>query len=940
MRTIFVLLTVFLPFILAGEIIIAIPDHPTASEKMAAEELAEHISSALGKTVPVKKGTPSGKVIYIGSHPEAEKIAGKRQYRREEWAVTAKDASTLAITGGDPRGVIYAAYEFLETELGIIWMDEWSIHIPKCKTVNWKADLKRSGEPAFPYRSVHTYFSAPKELYFKHMARNRMNHFHDRMVFSGAAFERGVNSVTGSPRACHTYYNYTEDWGKAEENCFSWSAGSKKRIRAVNPSGPGQVCYSNPETVRLFTAKLKDFIARDIKTHPIGRRPEIYCIMPNDNNADCQCPGCLELVKKYNGYTGALIHFINGIARNIRKDHPEIRIMTAAHLNTKFPPGNIKPESNVMVEIALLGGEYSGEKRQTHRSYNHPSNRMQRKLLEDWSKITTLGIWDYWILFAERWKYPATNALNIVENLRFYKQIGVKFIFAESEVPEYTSLHQLRVWLGLRFMNNLALDESKEIDRFLSAYFGKAAPYMRKYHDLLQEGNTRLAGSLCDLPLNRRTDLDDHFFRNVLKWFQEAEKAEAGNPVILERLGRERISIDMALLDKRSVLSEEVFSESVAMIVQRLRKNFAAAVKRYILPMKQKRLLDDMENYCLGITANVPPLKGFEEKQVIADCTWPVLITHKMATVIEDPEAAGGKAVGFKEGILPPRTTPEKLKKYLQKDRGISLGVYDYRNRKYQARATLSGEVLPQDEKYHWYSLGRLTLTETCFLWLHWSWVSQLQLRSWYDTSNLNNEVEIYIHLKVQGPGFVKGSKKPDIYAVDRVVICKAGIGGTGPVENFLPEEFRERKVYADLVGLSLPVWRYDKVHDPDSRYGSVLRLDNRSTHSGRPFVIGMYDATTRKTVKRIAPSVPQDEKYHWYSLGVHRVPAKGYIYAHSSGLLRVELQRCANLQNPEKYYEVLISVKVEGPAYVTGSRKQDAVSVERVLLLESEQRQ
>ena len=50
--------------------------------------------------------------------------------------------------------MIYAAYEFLETDLGVIWMDEWSTHVPKQKEIKWAADLKQIGESSFPYRSL------------------------------------------------------------------------------------------------------------------------------------------------------------------------------------------------------------------------------------------------------------------------------------------------------------------------------------------------------------------------------------------------------------------------------------------------------------------------------------------------------------------------------------------------------------------------------------------------------------------------------------------------------------------------------------------------------------------------------------------------------------------------------------------------------------------
>ena len=99
--------------------------------------------------------------------------------------------------------------------------------------------------------------------------------------------------------------------------------------------------------------------------------------------------------------------------------------------------------------------------------------------------------------------------------------------------------------------------------------------------------------------------------------------------------------------------------------------------------------------------------------------------------------------------------------------------------------------------------------------------------------------------------------------------------------------------------------------------------------------MIGMHDELNRNMVIRIIPKVPQDEKYHYYSLGVRKIPAKGYIFAHSSGLLRVETKRCANLWNPDKKYEVVVSVKAQGPAYVPNSGKEDAVFIDRVLILE-----
>ena len=99
--------------------------------------------------------------------------------------------------------------------------------------------------------------------------------------------------------------------------------------------------------------------------------------------------------------------------------------------------------------------------------------------------------------------------------------------------------------------------------------------------------------------------------------------------------------------------------------------------------------------------------------------------------------------------------------------------------------------------------------------------------------------------------------------------------------------------------------------------------------------MIGIYDEQKKKVVARIIQaSVPADEKYHTYSLGVIQLPESGYIFAHASCLLRVDLSRIWNRIDAGKKYEVIVSVKAEGPSYVNGSGKNDSVSIDRVLLL------
>ena len=909
----------------AADLAVVVPGNATRLEKAAADELASHLGQILGQTVPVtSESTATRRILLNNAAP-----LPPREFAAEEWEQIALSANELAIRGGYPHGLLYGIYDFLENHLGVIWMDEWSTHIPKAKQVSWPADFRRSGQPSFRYRGLYTYRGPDRELRRLFLLRNRQNHFHDERYNSGVAWDLGVLPAVGAPRACHTFFNYTEKWGDDMEDCFSWSASAKKRIRAINASGPGQICYTNPRTRQAFKKQLREYIEGDRKFYKGEYLPTIYVLAANDNGAHCQCDSCAEFSRKHN-LSGLFLDFLNDIAADIESDYSDISLMSLFWMNLKEPPVGVLPRRNVRVELAYLGGEYNGEHRDTLRPYLHPSNRESLESIQGWQRLgTPLGIWDYWCLNADRGRFPAANELNIVESLRFYHQNHFDFVFAECRDAEFASFLPLRLWLGLRMANDLSLDARREIRRFIAAYFGPAASPMQLYHDFLEQTTAAVNGSLCDLPLTRRTDLDDTFFTKVFAWLDEAEKLAADSPEILKRIERERISVDYARLARRAQLAPISLEERKA-IAARLQANHSYAIRKFEPENRVKSHEDDMALFVQGIIADVPPLHGFEQRDVLGDYTWPALARHRNHSVFDDPQAAGGKAVGMigKEGRY-----PEK-REQLVENRGIRCGIYNYSDRKNLLKSELPPEALPLDEQYHWYYLGRATLSAKCFLWMHWTWLSQLQLNELYDTSGLNNLVDVFVSLKVAGPRYVKNSTASDCYAIDRVVVCRAAnLQAPGGLP--LPKQYATRTAALDLWGTALPLaYKAKKTADAQAAGGSALRLADESDHEGRPFQIGMYDEINHKPVLKIVPA-RVEEGYQFYSLGVHAIPANGYIYAHSSGLLRVPLPIVFSNADPMRKYEIILSVKASGPAYHPGSTEENAVFIDRLLLLD-----
>ena len=90
-------------------------------------------------------------------------------------------------------------------------------------------------------------------------------------------------------------------------------------------------------------------------------------------------------------------------------------------------------------------------------------------------------------------------------------------------------------------------------------------------------------------------------------------------------------------------------------------------------------------------------------------------------------------------------------------------------------RNYLEWSEIPQDEKYHWYSMSNILLAPKCRFWAHWSWgMTPIDLSECYDGTLPGRRVDIYFSMKFVGPVYVKGSTKPNSISVDRVIVVES----------------------------------------------------------------------------------------------------------------------------------------------------------------------
>ena len=90
---------------------------------------------------------------------------------------------------------------------------------------------------------------------------------------------------------------------------------------------------------------------------------------------------------------------------------------------------------------------------------------------------------------------------------------------------------------------------------------------------------------------------------------------------------------------------------------------------------------------------------------------------------------------------------------------------------------------------------------------------------------------------------------------------------------------------------------------------------------------------------RQLSPTeIPGDERYVWHAIGRMQATPSMYFYAHHSWVFDQRLFHAYNAALPDqKYYDAYVSLKLEGPAYVPGSTRTNAFSIDRILLVETD---
>ncbi len=447
---------------------------------------------------------------------------------------------SISIQGGNSRGLLYGVYSLLEEKIGCKWYSK------DCQVIPTYSKLKLnfntfSYNPPVKWRSVLYY-----ELSDPYLAGVlKLNGNAQRQIL------RQTNRYTISEGFsdwgywCHSLYNMVSpDLYGSHPEYFAEVNG--QRVRPEREKGGTQLCLTNPDVEKITIEQLSKAIKKPSKNVPIWADSLAYywSVSQMDGNGFCTCPKCTAIDKYEDGHSGSILNFVNKVASHF----PDKKIATLAYIYSRKAPIHIKPASNVAIQLCAIETARDGINRPIATSPIHASFR---KDLVDWGKICNdIIIWDYEIQF-QNLVSPFPNLNMMQSNIQFYVEHHATGIFCQGNRERGGEFSELRGYLLSKLLWNPNCDIESLKHGFITAYYGKAAPYIEQYINRM-ESELKKSGLILSMdgePEDHRNGyLSNDNIAIYDKLFDDAEAATIHDSTALKHVQKERMSLMYAQL--------------------------------------------------------------------------------------------------------------------------------------------------------------------------------------------------------------------------------------------------------------------------------------------------------------------------------------------------------------------------------------------------------
>jgi len=367
--------------------VIIVPDAASATVRLAAEELRDHIALISGAQLGILKAKdaaikswPAGfGMVYVG-----ESAAGRAKgitadgLELEHYIVRvagnalhfvgADGAKGMPGRAGDPLkieetqpGTLFAVYHFLGGALGVRWLWPGALgtHAPKKATISVAALDIKDGPNLWQrrFRTPKLSVLQRKKKFYK--GTDELVHPTDPALAAQTAREDALwhrRHFMGRRRYAQFGHSFTRWWGKhgrAHPEWFALRPGGERGLTGKNPGGV-KFCVSNPDVARAVVAAWQ---ARGA--------PDFFRACPNDGRGYCVCDGCramdvpaMQPPEKIDGMQKAdrYVKFWNRLYEQAAKINPNVVLCSYAYQDQREPPKRTKIKGNLLLGYTASQG--------------------------------------------------------------------------------------------------------------------------------------------------------------------------------------------------------------------------------------------------------------------------------------------------------------------------------------------------------------------------------------------------------------------------------------------------------------------------------------------------------------------------------------------------------------------------------------------------------
>lgn len=740
----------------------------TTAEQTAAQELKTYLDKISGATFEiveegkVKPGQPG---IYVGATSFAASLALAPATFGPEESLLRTTRGSLIITGGRPRGTLYAVYELLDDTLGVRWYTPWAERVPSLSTLTLQP-MDRRFRPYFLSRDMYTHLGdermyADHEGWTRFVVRNRMNGLGPPEdwgggIWRGRAGNHSFDMLVPSDKyfAAHPEY-------------FSEREG--KRVPSTSTNG-NQLCLTNPEVLRLVIEEVKQDLAQ---------YPQAFYISVSINDGGCaticDCARCRE-VAEAEGESGLLLTFVNQVADAIRDQWPDKYILTLAYNPTADAPKRLRARDNVIVFVCTGG-------RSALVSFPRGTEGEEFATVRAWGEFARhVWVWDYatGVFRGMHFFRPAT--WQMYDQFQLYRRLGsIDGIFQENEFMGgndvlFRQFYEMDMWLLSRLARRPGQPLDPLVDDFLRGYYGPAAPALRQYFDLVKTRRTTYPYRMFNWPFTERAQ----------QLFDRAEQAAANSPQHLARVRDLRLHLDLATVAWRNDIVTDYLArgqklERYPFKLPAIRERLLRQLHETQHPYLRGKVVHWHEE---GGTPRVtfdPPLDALTE-YVNTLCAGKeyVPLPQRFARLPRDRLIDLTGATFARNSSVGPEVCPDPdaalglvWRQQGDKELPMPIGVWSPdKQRPLNAATTVRPEDVP-GPGYHWYEGPRFSLREWCYVYVTNSWRFQLPLWSEYDPQRPNQEWQVWVSAKFTGEQHPYGQAgEPLGVSLDRVILA------------------------------------------------------------------------------------------------------------------------------------------------------------------------